>query len=86
MDHPLCKECTQKTLKSLETQLAEATKENSAYKMFLKKLKGENEKYPLESQLDEEIIKVRIDIRVYQTHLNIYHCRWKKKKQNYERD
>jgi len=58
MDQPLCKECTQKHLKKLETQVAEAVKENSSYKGFLNRLRIEKEKYPTEEQLEQEIKSV----------------------------
>eukprot|EP01119_Soliformovum_irregulare_P015005 TRINITY_DN4177_c0_g1_i1.p1 TRINITY_DN4177_c0_g1~~TRINITY_DN4177_c0_g1_i1.p1 ORF type:complete len:400 (+),score=81.72 TRINITY_DN4177_c0_g1_i1:168-1202(+) len=59
--HPLCKECVQKHLKALETQSAEAVKENSSYKQFLRKLLAEKERYPLEDQLDQEISSIEAE-------------------------
>ena len=62
MELPLCKECTQKQLKKLESQMAESIKENSSYKVFLNKLRVEKEKYPTDEQLDIDILNVLLSV------------------------
>mmetsp|Transcript_7424 Transcript_7424/g.10285 ORF Transcript_7424/g.10285 Transcript_7424/m.10285 type:complete len:464 (+) Transcript_7424:24-1415(+) len=53
VDFPLCKECSQKVLKTLEQQVAEALKEFEGYKSFLNKLESEKEVFLPEDELEQ---------------------------------
>lgn len=69
-DIPLCKECAQKQLKSLEVQLQETLKESSSYELFLSQINSQllSGNSSTESELDKDIKEVKTNYFV------IYNC------------
>jgi len=61
IDHPICKECAHKQIKALETQVAEAMKENASYKSFFKKIESDSDKMVSEAQMDSEIKNLELE-------------------------
>ena len=67
IDHPLCAECTQILLSSLQRQLDETKKERDGYNAFEKELKKERERESQDTNKDEaekKIEKLKTEERV----------------------
>lgn len=74
IDHPLCAECTQILLTSLQRQLDEAKKERDGYIAFEKEIKREREKEKegqglSKEELEKKIEKLKADERLTIEHL-----------------
>jgi len=59
VDHPLCEECTDQLLISLERQLEQAEQDSQQYQEYLTKLSNETEESSQVSQLESELEKLK---------------------------
>lgn len=61
IDYPICSECTDMLVESLQKRLADATKTRDAYQQFLKKLQAEIPSEEEAEKVEKELVNIRTE-------------------------